>query len=200
MAALFMRKRAAVKLTLIALASSLTWSCRDVAVSPQPTPVPLAHYSDAILSFDYPASWMLRHYPYSFTTISSIVYLSTQPTHDPCVRTSSSISCNTLGVVNSLGPEDVLVFWGAYGFPTWNLSLERGSRLKVGGLAAKWHMQRPPEQPCMQIGGSESVTVWVASPVVGNAFLLEACLRSTTPAHIENELRALLASTRFANP
>jgi hypothetical protein len=203
-----MERWAAAKLTVLALASGLTWSYGHV-IAPSPTPAPLGHYSDAVLLFDHPASWKVSHHEVGSSFYNSIVYLSTQPTHDPCVRsvtsTTHSITCGS--PIDSLKPGGVLVEWGSWGFPGWDLDHATGSPLQVDGLPAKWDARRPPEvnprlprsqqAPCTRMGGDESVTVLVARPVPYNAYRLEACLRSAELDLVESELRGLLDSTRF---
>ena len=196
-----MDRGAAAKLIVLALATSLTWSCGRVAAQSTPTPAALAHYSDAKLSFDYPSSWMVSHYDdWVSTREAKLVYLSTQPTHDPCVRSGNTITCGD--PIYSLGPGGVLVTWAVFGFPGWNLNLEKGSALQVDGRPAKWDALRlpaadPNAQSCVRIAGDESVLVWVASPVQWDAYTLSACLRSPNDGRAEREVRALLQSTRF---
>lgn len=202
-----MDRRAATRLTALAVAIGSTWSCGHMIVHSQPSPAPLAHYADAVLSFDYPASWMVSHYQYVSNFYMPIVYLSTQPTHDPCVRTGDSTSCGD--PISSLKSGKVLVVWSAWGFPGWNLNVVRGSPLQVGGRPAKWEALRPPvptpnprvprsrQAGCAAMGGDESVTVWVARPGANNAYTLTACLRPANLGEAESDLRALLDSTRF---
>jgi len=192
---------APAKLIVLALATSLTWSCGRVVAQPTPTPAALAHYSDAHLSFDYPSSWKVSHYDdWVSTREAKLVYLSTEPTHDPCVRSGNTITCGE--PIYSLRSGGVLVAWAVFGFPGWNLNLEKGSPLRVDGLPAKWDALRLPAadprvQGCIRMGGGESVLVWVARPAPSDAYTLSACLRSAKPDHAEGELRALLESTRF---
>lgn len=178
----------AAKLTAFALVSMVAWSCGHVVARPTPTPTALTHYSDSYLSFDYPSSWMVSHYTVVSSFYRSIVYLTTQPTHHPCVSTSRSITCTF--PVDYLSPGGILIEWFEFGNPAWSLNAVRGSPLKVGGRRAKWDAQKPG-LGCSLIGGDESVMMWVEGP------MLKACFRSPNLDRDENELRALLASTRF---
>lgn len=142
---------------------------------------------------------MVSHYQTWFSFYTPLVYLSTQPTRNPCVRTASSLSCSDPMII-PLKPEGVFVEWGELGMPGWNLNLEQGAPLQVDGLPAKWDTLRlpvgGPQGWCAQMGGDESVTASVARASAG-AYQLRACLRSSRPDHVEGELRALLESTRF---
>ena len=196
-----MERRAAAKLIALALATSLTWSCGRVAAQSTPTPAALAHYSDVHLSFDYPSSWKVSHYDdWVSARQAKLVYLSTQPTHDPCVRSGNTSMCSD--PIYSLKLGGVLVTWAVFGFPGWNLNLENGSALQVDGHPAKWDALRlpaayPNAQSCARIGGDQSVLIWVASLVQGGAYTLSACLRSPNVGRAEGQVRALLESTRF---
>jgi len=192
---------AAAKLIVLALATSLTWSCGRVVAQSTPSPAALAHYSDTHLSFDYPSSWKVSHYDdWVSTREAKLVYLSTEPTHDPCVRSGNTITCGD--PISSLRSGGVLVAWAELGFPGWNLNWEKGSPLQIDRLPAKLDvLQLPAADPrvqgCIQMGGDESVLAWVARRAQSNAYALSACLRSPNVGRAESEIKALLESTRF---
>src|SRR5215472_1293749 len=139
------------RLTALALMAGVAWSCGHVARAPEPTPAPLAHYSDAALSFDYPRSWKVSHYFFLSTMSSSIVYLTTQPTHDPCVRTISpnrpdartteTITCGE--PVTRLAPGGILAESESFGNPGWSVDRAKGSPLQVDGKPARWNVEQP---------------------------------------------------------
>jgi len=185
------------KLAALALLPGVAWSCGHVARQPLPTPAALAHYSDANLSFDYPRSWTVSHYKDVSSFSDATVYLSTQPTHDPCVRTISrtqeTITCGE--PITNLAPGGILVVWSIVGGPAKPLTLDllKGSPLQVAGRPAKWNTERPG---CAQIGGDEFVTVTVIT-ARSEWYSLMACLRSPNLDLAESQLSALVATTHF---
>src|SRR5262249_12122292 len=172
-----------------------------VSRSPRQVQRHLAHYSDTHLSFDYPSSWKVSHYDdWVSPHEAKLVYLSTEPTHDPCVRSGNTITCGD--PISSLRSGGVLVAWAELGFPGWNLNWEKGSPLQIDRLPAKLDvLQLPAADPrvqgCIQMGGDESVLAWVARRAQSNAYALSACLRSPNVGRAESEVKALLESTRF---
>ena len=68
----------------------------------------LARYSNSFLSFSHPASW--KEYPFRWAGelhFRPMVYLSTQPVHDPCSTKGNTTSCGF--PVGRLQPGGVLV-------------------------------------------------------------------------------------------
>jgi hypothetical protein len=198
-----------VRLALLALAAVLGWSCGGLHRYSPPAPAPLAHYSDRTLSFDHPASWRVSHYEVTSSFSATIVFLSTQPIHDPCsVRTASSLVCSLslAEPTQTLKPGGVEVVWSEHDFPGWSFDRVQGQALVVDGHAARWQTQSEPQpdphapSTCSHMGGLESVQVIVLSSVPYRWYELDACFGPGDPASRERELHILLDSVRFKSP
>jgi hypothetical protein len=155
---------------------------------------PLVTYSNSFLSFAHPQAW--RVYPFRWAGelhFQPMLYLSTQPVHDPCRQKGNVTTCGW--PVRRLRPNGVLVMWENRGFPGWRLDSQRGSSLRVGGRAAR--RSATNRGVCAAIGGDVTIQVAIARPVVDNWTEATACLRGPSLARSERALNALLASTKF---
>jgi hypothetical protein len=150
---------------------------------------PVLRYSNELIAFSHPRSWD----PYDFPPVfhwRPIVYLSTQPLHDPCQRNPESTRC--AWPVDRLGPRGVLAsWWVGYRTPGFKFSRLPGTRIVVGGRTAKLISARPGI--CRQIGGEETITVRVSKPGLD----FQACLRGPGLRSKERQVRALLGTTIF---
>jgi hypothetical protein len=82
-------------------------------------------FGNDFITFRHPARWR----PVSYSTADTlhfhpIVYLSSQPTRDPCHQQTSETACGW--PVDSLRPGGVLIVWENRGFPGWSLASKRG--------------------------------------------------------------------------
>jgi hypothetical protein len=158
--------------------------------------VAAASFRNDFLAFRHPMAWR----PASYSTAETlhfhpIIYLSSQPTHDPCRQHASETACGW--PVSSLRPGGVLIVWENRGFPGWSLASEPGTPRRIGGRPGKENVSRPGE--CAAIGADETIELAIKRPVPYNWTAFTACLRTPTAA-TEQQINALLASTRFLAP
>jgi hypothetical protein len=182
---------AAALVTLVALASGCGGGAdAQVAAKTNPT---LVTYSNSLLSFSHPATW--KAYPFRWAGelhFSPMVYLSTQPVHDPCSTKGNATSCGF--PVGQLRPGGVLVTWNASGPPAF--ALGPGTRVRVGGHAAR--RVETAGGICGRIGADKTIDVRIqTSPLPSPLTALTACLRGPGLAQAEQSVDALLASTQF---
>jgi hypothetical protein len=153
---------------------------------------PLQKYSDRYVSFAYPANWAAKPSagPGEFH-FHPLVYLSTQPVHNPCSVNGNTTTCDW--PVRSLQPGGVLALWqlpyplsGAGGG-----TRHSGRRITVGGHPA-WRTDTQGGS-CSRIGADRTVDVSVPSSNVE----LTVCLRRPGLAQDEKNIDAMLASTKF---
>lgn len=162
------------------------------AATKDPSPV---KYSNSYLSFSHPASW--KAYPFRWDGglhFRPLVYLSTQPVHDPCSMQGNALSCGF--PVGQLQPGGVLVTWNASSPPATRLG--PGTRVRVDG-----HVARRVDTVggmCRRIGADRTIDVLIQTtrlPSTPTEFT--ACLRGPGLAQEEKNVDALLASTKFAS-
>ena len=185
--------RRVLGLVAIAAAAAVTSACggggdaQAAAKDPQ-----LQNYSGSGLSFSYPAAWTA--YPGSQAELhyQPLVYVSTQPVHDPCSTKGNVTSCGF--PVDRLKPGGVLAVWLRYGVPA--MSLGPGPRIRVGGHPATFVDKRGGE--CRKIGADRTIQAVVQTSPPPAAFTyLTACLRGPGTAENARRVKALLASTKF---
>jgi hypothetical protein len=154
---------------------------------------PLVTYSNAVLSFNHPEAW--KAYPFRWAGelhFRPLVYLSTQPVHDPCSTQGNTTSCGF--PVQHLQPGGVLVTWNASSPPA--VGLGPGSRIQVGGRPAR--RVDTAGGICRSIGADRTIDVLIqTTPLPSTLTELTACLRGPGLAQAEQSLDALLASTKF---
>lgn len=157
----------------------------------------LADFHNAFLEFRYPASWAAAQPDVDGTLhFHPMLYLSEQPTRNPCQTTTDGTSCGW--PIVRLRPGRVLIVWENRGSPGWSLRSTPGVPLSVGGRPARRHVSRPG--PCAAIGADETIEVAIARPLADNWTALTACLRAPNLADSERAVDALLASTKFNAP
>ena len=185
---------------LAVVAGSLAvWS----AASPGARPSPLATYRNAFLTFKYPAAWSpsVWQAPRQALHFQPMVFLSTQPTHNPC-RTSASVGGGTSITcgwpVSRLAPGGVVVRWENRGSPGASLASFPGSSTRIGGRGARLSTQTPGG--CSGLGADKVISVAIARPMASNWTAFEACLRGPNLADHERQVRTLLNSTLFLAP
>jgi hypothetical protein len=154
---------------------------------------PLVQYSNSVLSFTHPATW--KAYPFHWAGelhFQPMVYLSTQPVHDPCSTKGATTSCGL--PVGQLQPGGVLVTWDASGPPTTGFG--SGSRIRVDGRPAR--RVDSAGGICGNIGADKTIDVLIQTrPLPSTPTELTACLRGPGLAQEEQSVDALLASTKF---
>ena len=183
---------AAAFVALVALTSGCGGGSTPAAASTSDDP-PLVQYSSSVLSFTHPAAW--KAYPFHWAGglhFQPLVYLSTQPVHDPCSTQGNTTSCGL--PVGQLPPGGVLVTWNASGPPA--TALGSGSRLQVDGRPAR--RVDSTGGICRNIGADKTIAVLVQTqPLPSTPTELTACLRGPGLAQEEQSVDALLASTKF---
>jgi hypothetical protein len=161
-------------------------------------PPQLVTYRSGELSFRHPAAW--KAYPGRAPTVAihfhPIVYLSTQPLHDPCSTHGDTTSCGF--PVRQLKPGGVLIAWQIYGIPVSGLQAASGTTTRIGGSYAKRTVTTPGD--CRKIGADRTIQVVVGSPTkFAVPTYFTACLRGPNLAQNERRVDALLASTRLSS-
>jgi len=172
------------------------------AASPQSRPK-LATYRNSFVTFRYPAAWSqgVWRTPQQALHFHPMVFLSAQPTHDPCstsaaVGGGTTISCGW--PISRLAPGSLVVRWENRGSPDASLANFPGLSTRVGGRGAKLSTRLPGS--CGGLGADAAITVAIARPLASNWTAFEACLRGPNLAEHERQVRALLASARFLTP
>lgn len=154
------------------------------------------------LTFRYDRSWMPSIWSVESTTVSSIVYLSTQPTHDPCITTSvagGGVRVDCASPVTALFRGGALIDWYYDGLPGTSLRGQPGRAVTFAGHSARL-VSGPPDPRCAQIRGTRSVDAVIdPEPPNGSPSLLhmDACL---TRAAKTAPVLAMLQSLRLTAP
>jgi hypothetical protein len=165
----------------------------DVQAAAKTHDPPLVQYSNSVLSFTHPAAW--KAYPFRWDGglhFRPLVYLSTQPLHDPCSMAGSTLSCSF--PVGRLNPGGALVTWNASNPPSFRLG--SGARVRVGGHPAR--RVDTKSGICKSIGADRTIDVLVQTqPLPSPLTEFTACLRGPGLAQSERSVDALLASTKF---
>lgn len=175
----------------VAVAASACGGGTDAQAAPKAPPI--VKYSSPSLSFMHPAAW--KAYPFKWPGelhFRPLVYLSTQPVHDPCATHGNTTSCGF--PVQSLEPGGVLITWNASS--PLAMGLGPGSALRVGGRPAT--RVDSPGGMCRSIGADRTIHVLVATrPLPSTLTEFTACLRGPALAQSVQRVDALLASTKF---
>jgi hypothetical protein len=160
-----------------------------------PKDPPVVKYTSSSLSFTHPAAW--KAYPFQWAGelhFRPLVYLSTQPVHDPCSTQGNTTTCGF--PVQSLEPGGVLVTWNASSPPA--MGLGPGSPIRVGGRPAR--RVDTAGGICRSIGADRTIDVLVeTSPLPSTLTEFTACLRGPGVAQNVKLVGALLASTKFVS-
>jgi hypothetical protein len=157
-----------------------------------PKDPPVVKYSDSFLSFTHPAEWKAYSPQVHELHFNPLVYLSTQPMHDPCTTSGNTTSCGF--PVKQLEPGGVLVGWVDEGLPACTLG--SGKRTRIGGRPAV--RTDTAGGICRRIGADRTIDVRVElRPLPSPLLELTACLREPGVAQATSRVDALLASTRF---
>ena len=123
-----------------------------------------------------------------------LVYLSTQPVHNPCSTHGNTTSCGL--PVRRLRPGGVLVVWQVNGIPA--MGLGQGARIRVGGHAATRVVTS--SGVCKKVGADRTIQVVVeTSPTPSPLTYFTACLRGPNLAQNERRVDDLLVSARISS-
>ena len=181
----------AALMALVALTSGCGGGSDAQAAPKDP---PLVEYRSPSLSFTHPAAW--KAYPFRWAGelhFRPLVYLSTQPIHDPCSTKGNTTSCGF--PVRRLRPGGVLITWQASGPPA--IALGPGPRARIDG-----HPARRVDTTggiCRSIGADRTIDVLIETqPLPSTLTEFTACLRGPGLVQEETSVDALLASTKLA--
>jgi hypothetical protein len=153
---------------------------------------PPVKYSSSFLSFTHPAAWRASTPHSRELHFNPLVYLSTQPVHEPCTTSGNETTCGF--PVSQLQPGGVLVSW-LYGGPP-AFSLGPGKQIRVGGRPAG--RVDTSGGMCAQIGADRTIDVTIElKPLPSSLLEFTACLRGPGLAQSEAAVDALLASTKL---
>jgi hypothetical protein len=184
------------RLVLVAVVAAASAGCGSTTQAPANT-AKLTEFQNSFVQFRYPTAWAAAQPNASALHFHPMLYLSVQPTRNPCESTATEQRCGW--PVSKLRPGGVLVVWENRGFPGWSLASAPGAPTHVGGRDARRAVSRPGA--CAAIGADETVQVAIERPgMSGNWTAVTACLRRPHLAENEQQLNALLASTRFRAP
>jgi hypothetical protein len=180
------------------LAVGMTAASGCSAESPRADgPPAVSRFRNSVLTLSRPVTWNAYVFRAGVTPhVRPLLYLSTQPAHNPCRQNGSSAVCGW--PVEELKPGGVLIVWENRRFPGWSLGSASGTFLRVGGRRAKRVSARPGE--CSAIGADETIEVAIKRPLVNSWTAVTACLRRPHLADSERQISALLASTHFVAP
>lgn len=156
-------------------------------------------FANQQLTFRYDRSWTPSTWSIVSTAATSIVYLSSQSTHDPCVTITpragiTETDCTS--PIGSLAAAGVLIDWYYYGLPGTSLRYESGRTTTFAGHPARL-ASGAADTACARIDGSRSVDAVIdpEQPDGGPSLLhMDACL--TSPAQTAQVI-AMLGSLRF---
>jgi hypothetical protein len=180
--------------TVIAALVAVTSGCGGGSnAQAAPNDSPLVKYSSSFLSFTHPATW--KAYPFQWAGelhYRPLVYLSTQPVHDPCSTQGNTTTCGF--PVQRLQPGGALVIWNASNPPA--MGLGPGSQIRVDGRPAR--RVDTASGMCRSIGADRTIDVLIETkPLPSPLTEFTACLRGPGLAQQVKRVDALLASTKF---
>jgi hypothetical protein len=179
-------------LLVVALAAVTAGGCGAATKAPASR----ADFSNGFVRLSYPPSWIARPGGAGELHNHPMLYLSPQPTGNPCRTTGLVTSCGW--PLASLQPGGVLVVWQNRGYPGWSIRSAPGRALLVGGRRARVQTSRPGT--CAAIHADETISVAIERPLPGNWTSVTACLRGPALGRLEREIEAMLASARFDSP
>jgi hypothetical protein len=153
------------------------------------------------IRFGYPAEWGALTSSDGGLIVRSLIWLSTEPFHEPCTSTTAgdrtTVVCGA--PVLSLRPNGVLLRWSVGGLPGSNLDNLPGTPAIIGGWSARIQVvtSGPTVDGCRQLGGDEVIDARAKRPRGSGFYSLFACLRGPDLATLRIEVANVLASARF---
>lgn len=173
----------------------------DVPLSPPLSSTPpttaAGHFVAGELSFDFPGGWNQAFFDEQSSFSRVIVFLSTEPLHEPCTTRANSVGtetdCGSPIADNSLGSDGVLVTWLGMGFPGWSFDPNVGALGQIGGKAATVDDQAAPEV-CKTLGGERWMVATVPRSEPYNWYEMDACYAGPDLSGVRAQLHAMLDS------
>lgn len=159
------------------------------------TRAPTKHFSDRYIRFDYPASWQATSYQENGEEFSSIVFLSNEATHSPCVSAPGRLSCSS-NVIGSLRLDGILVHWTLdAALPGNTVFSAPGNTFDLDGHKAREVvLQRQVDCPK---NSREEIMVYVEDLARGAFLTMDACLAPPNPSPALASLQAMISSVRI---
>lgn len=176
------------------LAASVCLGSHEIG-TPRSVRTRLRAFTGPMLRFRYPAAWRAYRWQVPSTMSTSIVDLSNQPEHQPCVTRhgSDNITIRCHEPLRRLRPNSILADWSSFAEPGFRLANTPGAPSRVGGRDARVQVTAGT----CGIGAARSLSAVIAIPG-GDGFIeLRACLSGPEPSIQERRAQALLASIRW---
>jgi hypothetical protein len=174
----------------------------ETSASPALSPTGLRTFDEEGLVFEYPAAWREFHHPFFSTMSNSIADLATVDVPEPCA--TSAVSGGTQVDCADrfhLAPDSLVVHVMGGGNPAFDILRNRpaaATPLSVGGLPA-YLEETAPVDPT--VGADVSLRWTLSRPgSVDNFYTITALIRGPNTGPIEDQLRALIASSRYDPP
>jgi hypothetical protein len=153
------------------------------------------------IRFAYPREWDALDSPEYSSMYTSLIWLSTQELNEPCsyTHTDQGVRVRCGLPLGSLEPDAALLQWGYGGRPGWSLGQMPGKPMRIGGRSAKLAVSEPSGggDSCLDLGGDESLTLWITRKAPHNFYLMNACLRGPDLKSAEQKIRTMIATARF---
>ncbi|MDX6411869.1 MAG: hypothetical protein QOE91_1385 [Gaiellaceae bacterium] len=153
------------------------------------------------IRFAYPREWDVLDSPEYSSLYTRLIWLSTQELNEPCsyTHTDQGVRVRCGLPLGSLDQNGALLQWGFGGRPGWSLGQMPGERIRIGGRSAKLAVNEPSggADSCLQLGGEESLTLWITRKAAHNFYFMNACLRGPDLKSVEQKVRTMIASARF---
>lgn len=167
--------------------------------SPSATPAVPGHFSDEMLSFDYPLRWQAGQFWYPSSVSVLKTYLSTETLRPPCIQSGSAILCRN--PIEQLSEGGVLISWWRWGLhhgapgPDPN----SGQLTHIGGRSATVQSAAQSGR-CLSMKADESMRVEIPDPTLSGSWtVMDACLREPVAA-AQEQIASLLASVEWSSP
>jgi hypothetical protein len=157
---------------------------------------PTKSFSNGFLNFKYSGCWTAVTYDEVSSFSASIVYLSDQPTHQPCHAIANGRACGW--PVDKLGAGHILVEWSANGFPGWKLSNVQGSPTTIGGQPARVNVSMPG--PCSSIGADRTISAAITRATPDNWYGMTACLLNPGDTQAVTAVEQMLSTVTYTGP
>lgn len=155
------------------------------------TSAPTKHFSDGYIRFAYPASWQAKSYEGNDNGFPSIVFLSNQATHSPCVSTPGKLSCTY--PVSSLRLDGILVHWSLAALPGTGVFGAPGKTFDLDGH--KTHEVVLQQQMDCPKNSREEIMVYIGD--LRGFLVMDACLGPPYPSPDLAGLQAMISSVRI---
>src|SRR5690242_14543604 len=118
-----MRTSMRYRLVLVAVVAAASAGCGSTSKAPAHA-ARLTEFQNSFVQFRYPTAWAAARPSTSALHFHPMLYLSVQPTRNPCASSGNALRCGW--PVSKLRRGGVLVVWENRGFPGWSLASAPG--------------------------------------------------------------------------